>query len=76
MTIYVNVNAKHDGNGTKELPFRRINDAAKIAMPGDEILVAPGTSYRRGRILYFLRGKAKNWPCQSFFTRCQSGAVG
>ena len=42
MTIYVNVNAKHDGNGTKELPFRRINEAAKIAKPGDEILVAPG----------------------------------
>ncbi len=42
MTIYVNVNAKHDGNGTKELPFRRINEAAKIAKPDDEVLVAPG----------------------------------
>lgn len=42
MTIYVNVNAKHDGNGSKELPFRRINDAAKIAKPGDEVLVAAG----------------------------------
>ena len=42
MTIYVDVNAKHDGNGTEKLPFRRINEAAKIATPGDEILVAPG----------------------------------
>ena len=43
MTIYVNAAAGHDGNGTKEMPFRHINDAAKIAVPGDEILVAPGT---------------------------------
>ena len=43
MKIYVNVNAGHDGNGTKEMPFRHINDAgAKIAQPGDEVLVAPG----------------------------------
>ncbi|MCR5033261.1 MAG: right-handed parallel beta-helix repeat-containing protein [Lachnospiraceae bacterium] len=43
MIIYVDANAVHDGNGTKELPFRRINQAATIAMPGDEVLVAPGT---------------------------------
>ena len=42
MKIYVNANAKWDGNGTPERPFRRINEAAKIAMPGDEVLVAPG----------------------------------
>lgn len=42
MQIYVNAKAAHDGNGSKEMPFKRINDAAKIAMPGDEILVAPG----------------------------------
>ncbi|MBQ1312287.1 MAG: right-handed parallel beta-helix repeat-containing protein [Blautia sp.] len=39
---YVNAGASRDGNGSKEMPFRRINEAAKIAMPGDEILVAPG----------------------------------
>ena len=43
MTIYVNANAGHDGNGSKEMPFRRISDAAKAAMPGDEVLVFPGT---------------------------------
>ena len=43
MTIYVNINAGRDGNGTKESPFRSINDAAKIAKPGDEVIVAPGT---------------------------------
>ncbi|MCR4740084.1 MAG: DUF1565 domain-containing protein, partial [Lachnospiraceae bacterium] len=43
MIIYVDVNAKHDGNGSKQLPYRRINEAAAAALPGDEILVAPGT---------------------------------
>ena len=43
MIIYVDANAKHDGNGSKELPFKRINEAAKIAKPGDEVLVLPGT---------------------------------
>ena len=42
MKIYVNVNAGHDGNGTEQMPFRHINDAAKIAQPGDEVWVAPG----------------------------------
>lgn len=40
MKIYVNVNAGHDGNGTEQMPFRHINDAAKIAQPGDEVWVA------------------------------------
>lgn len=42
MKIYVNTNAGYDGNGTSQMPFRHINDAAKIAQPGDEVLVAPG----------------------------------
>lgn len=42
MTIYVNQAAKTDGDGSKERPFKRINDAAKIAMPGDEVIVAKG----------------------------------
>jgi len=42
MIIYVNCNAPHEGNGSKETPFRHINDAAKIAKPGDEVIVAPG----------------------------------
>ena len=43
MVIYVDVNAPHDGIGSKSLPFKRINEAAAIAQPGDEVLVAPGT---------------------------------
>lgn len=43
MTIYVDANAKKDGNGSKEQPFKRINEAAKIARPGDTVLVMPGT---------------------------------
>ena len=42
MVIYVSNAAPKNGNGSKEMPFRHINDAAKIAAPGDEILVAPG----------------------------------
>ena len=42
MRYYVNALAPREGNGKKETPFRRINDAAKIALPGDEIIVAPG----------------------------------
>lgn len=42
MTIYVNAQAGRNGNGTKDMPFRRINDAAKIAKAGDEVLVYPG----------------------------------
>ena len=42
MQYYVNINAGREGNGRKETPFRYINDAAKIARPGDEVIVAPG----------------------------------
>ena len=42
MIYHVNAGAYRDGNGTAERPFRHINDAAKLAMPGDEVLVAPG----------------------------------
>ncbi|MBR1860269.1 MAG: right-handed parallel beta-helix repeat-containing protein [Lachnospiraceae bacterium] len=41
-TYYVNASASRDGNGSSLMPFKHINDAAKIAKPGDEIIVAPG----------------------------------
>ena len=41
-TIYVNVNASQDGNGSKDAPFKSIQEAANIAAPGDIVLVAPG----------------------------------
>lgn len=43
MILYVDAKAGRDGNGTKEMPFKRIGDAAKIAKPGDEVLVMSGT---------------------------------
>jgi len=43
MIYYVDIHAGREGSGTKETPFRHINDAAQIARPGDEVLVAPGT---------------------------------
>ena len=42
MIYYVNACAERDGNGSKERPFRHIDDAARIAVAGDEIIVAPG----------------------------------
>ena len=42
MIIYVNANAGLDGNGTKERPYKRINEAAKVARAGDTVSVAPG----------------------------------
>ena len=42
MKYYVNCNAFTDGDGSKERPFKWINDAAKIAQPGDEVIVAKG----------------------------------
>jgi hypothetical protein len=42
MIIYVNGGAPKEGNGSKETPFKHINDAAQIARPGDEVVVAPG----------------------------------
>ena len=42
MKIYVSAKAWRDGDGSQARPFKHINDAAKIARPGDEVLVAPG----------------------------------
>ncbi|MBO4637224.1 MAG: right-handed parallel beta-helix repeat-containing protein [Clostridiales bacterium] len=42
MILYVDCKASKDGCGSAEMPFKKINDAAKIAKPGDEIVVRPG----------------------------------
>ncbi len=42
MKYYVNCNAGYEGIGTETRPFRSISEAAKIALPGDEVLVLPG----------------------------------
>ena len=42
MIYYVNIQASREGDGSRERPFRFINEAAKVAMPGDEVIVAPG----------------------------------
>ena len=42
MIWYVNAAASRDGNGTREMPFRHIDDAARVAVAGDEVVVAPG----------------------------------
>ena len=42
MIYHVNVNAAPGGIGTAERPFARIQQAAAIARPGDEVRVYPG----------------------------------
>ena len=42
MKIYVDAKASRQGNGSREMPFKHINDAAQVAAAGDEVLVAPG----------------------------------
>ena len=42
MIYYVDAKAGREGNGSRECPFRRINEAAKIAVAGDEVVVAEG----------------------------------
>ena len=42
MKFYVDVNAPQCGCGTPDRPFRSIQEAARKARPGDEVLVAPG----------------------------------
>jgi hypothetical protein len=42
MIYYVDASAFRDGDGSEKRPFKHINDAAKIAQAGDEIVVKPG----------------------------------
>lgn len=42
MIYYVSASVHRTGNGSKEAPFKTISEAAKIARPGDEVIVAPG----------------------------------
>ena len=42
MIFYVDSNAKAGGNGSSDRPFRTINAAAAVAMPGDEVVVRAG----------------------------------
>ncbi|WP_044914082.1 right-handed parallel beta-helix repeat-containing protein [Butyrivibrio sp. WCE2006] len=42
MIFYVDTNAFRDGDGSETRPFKTINDAAKIAKAGDEVVVRPG----------------------------------
>ena len=42
MQYYVDIQAARDGDGSRTRPFKRIQSAARVARPGDEVLVAPG----------------------------------
>lgn len=42
MIYYVSAKASRSGSGSKSSPFKTINAAAQIALPGDEVIVAPG----------------------------------
>ena len=51
MIYYVDAKAKDGGDGSRENPFAKISDAAKLAMPGDEVIVEKGV-YREHVIPY------------------------
>lgn len=42
MIYYVSASARRNGCGTYQNPFQTISEAAEIARPGDEVIVAPG----------------------------------
>ena len=42
MIRYVDCTATLLGDGSEQRPFKTISQAAAVAMPGDEVLVAPG----------------------------------
>ncbi len=42
MIYYVDASAFRDGDGSCERPFKRIGDAAKLAVAGDEVIVKKG----------------------------------
>jgi len=42
MIYYVDAGGSREGNGSREMPFRRIGDAARVAVAGDEVVVMPG----------------------------------
>ncbi len=42
MKIYVSAKVLRSGDGSKEHPYLTINEAAQVARPGDEVIVAPG----------------------------------
>ena len=42
MKYYVSAAVAQTGDGTKQNPFRTIQEAACTAQPGDEVIVAPG----------------------------------
>lgn len=43
MRYFVDINVLNSGDGSKEKPFKHIQEAANIAIAGDEVFVAPGT---------------------------------
>ena len=42
MQYYVAAAVANSGDGTRQRPFKTIQEAARIAQPGDEVIVAPG----------------------------------
>ena len=43
MKYYVSASVYRSGDGSERYPFKTIREAAKLAVPGDEVIVGPGT---------------------------------
>ena len=69
MKYYVNCNVYESGDGSQNSPFMTISEAAEIAMPGDEVIVADGiyrenvnpknSGKENARIIYRAQNKLK-----------------
>ena len=70
MIYYVNIAAGRDGDGSQDHPFRWINDAARVARPGDEVIVAPGV-YRE----YVNPRTAGTEACRITYRAAEKGTV-
>ena len=47
MKIYVSASVKRSGDGSQAAPYQTIQEAAQVAVAGDEVIVLPGV-YRNG----------------------------
>ena len=42
MKIYVSASVKRSGDGSQAAPYQTIQEAARVAVAGDEVIVSPG----------------------------------
>ncbi len=72
MNIYVSCKVNKTGDGSKEYPFKSINEACKVAMPSDTVIVSEGV-YREW--VKPIRGGLSNNERITFISETPNGAI-